>query len=216
MPDVTEQPTAVPAADVEQVEAETTAPSKVEQTPLTPEVTEQPPIRQVPYEALHAERNKRKELERQLAEYKGQQQIQQYDPNDIESLLAHPFVQDLLIKDAKRELKDFASDLLDKSYPNFPKAIRTAILKNSRGFVNESTADLETAKLDLQDYIESIAQEVQAEAPQPKAAFPVAATNSGVSKPGSNANVSKILQKPVDEWSEEEAATVEEHLKKSK
>lgn len=216
MPDVTEQITAVPAG-MEQVEAETTAPSQVEKTPLTPEAPETPTERTVPYGALHAERTKRKELERQLAEAQGRQQYQQYDPNDMENLLAHPFVQDLLIKDAKRELADYARDTLDKQFPNFPKAVRTAILKNARGFVNESTQDLETAKLDLLDYIEAIAQEVSEVPPQSKATFPVAATNTGASKPGVRpAQVEAIVHKPVDEWTEEEVAIVNEYAKKSK
>jgi len=120
-----------------------------------------------------------------------------------------PFVQELILKDAKRELTDYTRDELDK-FPAIPAVVKKAILSNVRGWVNEDTSDVETAKLDILERIEAIAAEI--EVPPAKKGFPVATTNlpSTESSKANPNEVQKILDKPIDEWTKEEEATVDE------
>ena len=201
-----EEPTEAPVEQPSQVAEETTPDV---QTP------EQPAERQVPLSALADERKKRQELQRELAQLKTGNQMSQYDPTDLEQVMQHPLVQELILKDAKRELSDYTRDLLGQ-YPTVPELVKKAILKNVRGFVNEATSDVETAKVDILEYVESLAAEAGA-VPQPKG-FPIATTNLPTAE-SSTANlneVNKILDKPVDELSEEELKTLGDYHKKSK
>lgn len=200
------------------VETETTdqLPQAEEQT-AAPDLQVEQPEKTVPYSRFSEVNNKYKEMQRKLAEVEGSRKFEGYDPNDLEAVMGHPIVQELLIKDAKRELTDYARTTLE-SYPNLHPAVKKAILKNARGFVNELTSDVETAKLDLLEYIEGIAEEVEAQTtPTPKT-FPIAATNvSKTEQPGVRpADVSKILSKPVDEWTDEEANIVDAYTRNSK
>jgi hypothetical protein len=187
-----------------------TQPVEQTETPEVPETPEEPIVRQVPLSELLDERKKRQELARELAEAKVGNQVL---PNP--DVMQDPFVQELILKDAKRELIDHTRDLLDK-YPTIPEAVKKAILRNPRGYVNETTTDLETAKLDIAEYVETIAAETQPPAVQK--GFPVAATNlpSTESSKANPNEVQKILDKPIDEWTKEEEATVGEFSKKSK
>ena len=171
--------------------------------------------RTVPVSVVQKERKQRQELQRKIAELEGSQRLNQYDPNDMDTVLQHPFVQELLLKDAKRELTDYARETLD-SFPNFSQPLKKAILKNARGFVNENTTDIETAKLDLLEYIESIAEgEAQDTAtPTPKT-FPIAATNvSKTDVQGTRpAEIARILEKPIDEWTDADTEAVDRYTK---
>ncbi len=173
-----------------------------------------PSERTVPYSALAEERKKRQDLAREIAELRGQQRLAEIDPNDAD-VYQHPVVQDLLLKQAKQELSDFARGILDTK-SNIPSVIKKSILKNVRGFVNESTQDIETAKLDIQEFIESVEQEIVAEqAPKPKDNFVVAPSNASTIKAKETpAEVAKILAKPVEEWTDAEVATLERFKQK--
>lgn len=218
MDDVKPEIASTPQAESEPAEQPTQA---EEQTPETPEVS--PEIdavqeRTVPLTALQEERKKRQELQRQLAERERAQQMSQYDPEDIEQVLQHPLVQELILKDAKRELTDYAREATDQ-YPSLHPQVKKAILRNARGFVNETTTDLESAKIDLLEYIEELAADSGAEqvqAPQ-KQTFQVAATNVPTSQAtgAKPADVQNILNKPMDEWTDEEAQVVDAYSKKS-
>ena len=169
--------------------------------------------------ALKQERERVRELRRQLAEKESSQALSQLDPNDYEAWVSNPMSQELIIKVAKQELTDYAREALDQ-YPTLHPQVKKAILKNARGFVNESTTDVETAKIDLQEYIESIAEEANAEpeaqSKQPSKGFQVANTNVPSSEAGrvaSSKQVEAILAKPVNEWTDEDEATVAEHQK---
>lgn len=172
--------------------------------------------------ALRKEREQVRELRRKLAERESSEAMSQYDPNDLDSILSHPYVQDLIIKQAKQELTDYAREALG-NYPNLHPQVKKAILKNARGFVNETTTDVETAKLDLQDYIEEIVADEAAAEPEaqetqnPLKGFTVAKTNVPTTEPtGVKAEeVNAILAKPIDNWTDEEVATVEEYRKRN-
>jgi hypothetical protein len=203
---------------IESVEEQTVAP--VEQPSQvaeeeTPEVQSLPQVeRQVPLKELIEERKKRQEISRELAQLKTGNQMSKYDPNDLETIMQHPMVQELILKDAKRELNDYTRDLLGQ-YPTVPELVKKAMLKNVRGFVNENTADVETAKIDILEYVEALAAETTP-APVQKG-FPVAATNLPTTESSTaNSNeVNKILNKPVDEWSKEEEAALGEFAKRT-
>lgn len=191
-------------------------PQPEEQTTETEEV-EAPQERTVPLKALEAERKRRQEFQRKLAEVEGNQKLNGYDPEDLSAVMQHPFVQEMLIKQAKQELTDYARTTLDL-YPGLHPAVKKAILGNARGFVNESTTDVETAKLDLAEYIESIAEEAETQNPSIPKSIKVAATN--VSKTDIQgmrpAEIQKILDKPLDSWTDEEATAVEQYSKSTK
>jgi hypothetical protein len=121
------------------------------------------------------------------------------------------------LKDAKRELTDYTRDLMDK-YPTVPEAVKKAILRNPRGYVNESTQDVETAKLDILEYVEGLAAEFEANQAPVQKGFPVAATNMPATEAATTGinEVSKILDKPVEDVTEDEHKALEEYRKRLK
>lgn len=201
--------------NAEQAPAEETAaqePQPEEQTTVEPQMEEVAPEKTVPYSRFKEVNSKFKEMQRRLAEVEGSQKLNQYDPNDTEQVLQHPLVQEMMIKQAKSELTDYARTTLDQ-YPNLHPAVKKAILGNVRGFVNESTTDVETAKLDLQDYIEGIAEEAEAQVSTPPKNVQVASTNVPKSDaPGAKpADVQRILDKPMTDWTAEEEKIVADY-----
>ena len=198
---------------VEQTTEEVSQPQ--EQT--TEETETVVPERTIPYGRFSEVNNKLKEAQRKLAEVEGSQKLSQYDPNDLEAVMGHPFVQEILIKQAKQELTDYARTTLE-SYPNLHPAVKKAILSNARGFVNETTTSVDQAKLDLQDFIDGLAEEADtATTPTPKA-IKVATTN--VSKTDVQgvrpAEIEKILDKPPLEWTDKDYEVVEEFKRTQK
>lgn len=170
----------------------------------------------VPFAALAAERKRRQELQRKNAEYEAARQYQTKqtgEGDDWNKILSHPYVQNMMLQQAKRDLSDFAKTVLDQ-YPQIPDPVRKAILKNPRGYVQETTQDIENAKLDLQEYVEALVDELGITEPAPpqKQAFQVAATNpSEVESKVTPKEVIKILEKPIDTWTDDEANTVAEY-----
>lgn len=194
------------------VEPVTTQPESQQVNETTEQHAPVTPVEKtIPYSRF-AEVNKGyREAQRKLAEYESKSKLSQYDPNDMEAIMAHPYVQELLIKQAKTELTTFASDLLD-SHPEIPDAVVKAIKANVRGFVKENTTDVESAKIDLQEYIESLIENV-GPVNKPKV-IPVASTTPKESPSGANpVEVQAILEKPLDEWTEEDAKTVDTYKK---
>lgn len=217
--DVKPQEEAIPQAESETAEQPSQPAEQTTDTPVvSPDVETQSQERTVPLNVLREERKKRQELQRQLAQRESESRLKQYDGEDINDILQHPMVQELILKDAKRELTDFARDTLDQ-YPNINPQLKKAILKNARGFVNENTSDLELAKVDLTEYIEEIAQEIeeQEQTETPSKGFKVASTNvpSSQNTDVKPEQIQKILDKPVDTWSEDETSAVEAYSKRS-
>lgn len=219
------KPTDAPASTMEApVETETTQPEpqqaketvvepKAPATPQAQPVPEMPADRSVPYKRFSEVNSKYKEAQRKLAELERTQQYGQYDPNDLNTILSHPVVQELMIKQAKSELTDYTKELLEQ-YPSVHPQVKKAILSNVRGFVKENTSDVESAKLDIADYIESIIQEQASTQPEKPKNFPVASTNAPTATKGVKpAEVEKILSKAVDSWTDEEAKMVEDYTK---
>lgn len=202
------------ATDVAPVEPVTTQPEPQQVNETTDTSGQKPAVqeaqeRMVPIRVVQEERKQRHEAQRKLAEYEQKSKLSQYDPNDTEALMAHPFVQELLIKQAKSELTTYAREKLD-GLPQVPEAVKKAILANVRGFVKETTSDVDSAKIDIDEYIESLLEEVTTQ-PQPKV-IPVASTQQKESASGATPMaVQEILETPVDEWTDEQAKIVDQY-----
>lgn len=163
--------------------------------------------------ALKEEREARKAAQRELAAAKGAKRLEGYQGDDLENVMNHPFVQDLLTKQATNELRDGAKLILSR-YPQIPKYVAEAILKNPRGYVGEETKDVDTGLMDIADYVESIAGNFQDPTPQPKT-VPVIGNNA-VSDQGAREDleIAKIKEIPPEEWTDEQAKAVSDYTKK--
>jgi hypothetical protein len=171
------------------------------QAPVSPVKPETAQVEKtIPYSRFQEVNNQLKEMRRKAAQEQASKGLQGYDPNDLETVRNHPYVQELELSKARTELRTGAEDILQR-YPNVPPSIRKAIIKNPRGYVNENTADVPTALLDIEDYIQEIASEFETPATAPKQ-FPIAGTNtpSNIQGSANPAEVQAILKKPVDEW----------------
>lgn len=227
--DVETQPVETPAA----------APTNSgNETPVAPEAPQgTPPV--VPEDlskaenenlkkALHESREREKTARREAAELKSKTAQSKYNPDDYQQWQAHPYSQELLVKVAKQELTDYARETLrDERYSAIPSVVKKAIEKNVRGFVNETTTDVDTAKVDLLDYIEGILEEQIATdaASKPVApaaqAFPIAAPNAAASEPtGTPKQIAEIMKKSVEELTDADDKILSDYLdtqeKKSK
>lgn len=211
--DVKENVSEAPAATGEETSGQEAQPA--EQTTVEPEApaSQEAQERMVPISVVQKERKQRQDLQRKLAEYESQSQLDQYDPTDTEAILAHPFVQELLIKQGKQELTDYAREVLEE-YGDLHPQVKKAILRNARGFVNETTTDVESAKIDLLEYIESIAEEAAAQPQAQPKTFPIASTNATADHSGVRpAEIAKIIAKPVDSWTDAEEEAVKAYSK---
>lgn len=165
-------------------------------------------------EALKQEREERKALQREIAQAKSQRSLEGYSQEDLEQIMSHPWVQELLLHQAETQLKEGAREILSQ-YPQIPKYIANAILKNPRGYVQPGTSDIDTALLDISDYIAEIAGEFgEGEIPGQKP-FPVAGTNvSAVPEEETTpAEIAALMKKPPEEWTDEEMKLAEEYQK---
>ena len=202
-----------PQPQVEQI-SQPVAPVKEAEGKPEADLSEAKPVeRTIPYTRFQEVNKRYRDLERKFNELGSKQKTAAYDPADLDSIRSHPYVQELELKNATAELRRGAEDVLSR-YPQLPDYLRKAILKNPRGYVNESTTDVPNALLDIEDYILDL-DAIQAEkAPEPKT-FPVAGMNNPAATQGSStpAEVQKIMGKPLDTWTEDEARLVGEHAK---
>lgn len=105
---------------------------------------------------------------------------------DLRTWANNPMTQDLLHKTAISELREGVRDILS-DYPDVPKALKDAVLKNPQGFVQPGTLHVEDALLDIEDYLDDYvgSDGNKAKAPETTAKeFPVAGTNSQTSSSG--------------------------------
>jgi len=163
----------------------------------------------IPYSRFREQNQRLREAERRLAEQESRSKLSKYNPNDVESIMAHPIVQELMLKDAKRELTDYTRGLLDQpQYATVHPSVKKAILANVRGWVKESTTDVETAKIDISEAIDGLIEEATG---QPQT-FPVSQTNTGIASPGTKpAEVARIINQPVDEITDDEAKSLKNY-----
>jgi len=158
--------------------------------------------------ALKQERERVKTLLREQADYKGRKVLENLPGDNLEEVMGHPMVQELQLKVAEFELKEGVKDILE-NYPDLPKALSSAILKNPRGYVNPATTDVQNALLDIQDYLEGIYPDFQATTRVQPKTVPVAGTNKVVGASGLNADIQEILTIPPEEWTPEQEAAIQ-------
>lgn len=208
------EPTPAPVAGSEPLQApESTAkaPAAEPQTPA--QSVQEPQEPTVPRSALLAERRK---WQKRLREREGQsgqdRQVPQYNPDDPNA--QSQYVQSLESQVAESQLKDKARDLL-KDYPELPKHIKQAILRNPLGFCKSGTKTVNAGVLDIQDYVEEIVEgleDVSGSQPTPKTVQVAGSNTPATSQPGATpADVQKILNKPVFEWTDAEVKLVSDY-----
>ena len=211
MSDVNDNVTVAPVADVTPVttvEPDTTQPQPQEVNKTAEPVV---PERSIPYKRFAEVNKSYKEAQRRLAEFENKTKLSQYTEDDMGAVMSHPYTQELAIKVAKYELTDFAKGQLDE-HPEIPEPVKKAILANVRGFVKETTTDVESAKIDIQEYIDSLVESNQIQ--QPPKTFPVATTKAQEATPGVRPiEISQILEKPMDEWTPDEFKLVDQYKK---
>lgn len=163
--------------------------------------------------ALKQERETIKSLRRQAAQDKGRSGLAGYgEEKDLEQVMSHPFVQDLLLKQAEGELKDGVKEILTQ-YPQIPKSVANAIIRNPRGYVKTGTTDVQNALLDIADYLEEIAPEFESNsAPRPKT-VPIAGNNAVDKETNKDVDMQKILDTPPEEWTPEQEKAVSDYIK---
>lgn len=165
----------------------------------------------IPYGRFREVNEALKEARRELAQLRGQEAYRGYSEEDLEQIFAHPFVQQLLLEQAENQLRRGAEEILSR-YPNIPKPIAKAIIRNPRGYVNPATTDVESALLDIDDYVASIAEEFGEGGTSEPKPFPVAGTNvSAVPEEETTpAEIAALMKKPPEEWTDEELRLAEE------
>ena len=197
------------------VEQETTAPETQQEEKTEVVVPEKPSVpaeRTIPYSRFQEVNKGYNDLKRRLAEIESRTKLGQVSEEDQAAIMSHPFVQELLVKQAKYELNEFTKGMLDE-HPEIPEAVKKAMLANVRGFVKETTTDVESAKVDIQEYIDSYADSLGEEKPQPKT-IQVASTQTKESASTARPmDIQRILDKPIDEWTDDEAQTVDKYKK---
>lgn len=218
---VTEQPVEQTTTPTATGETQTTAPAETPVTAVNPtaagEGNQSPSQIENLNKALKAERERSKAVQRELADLKGKSSLSSYDPEDMQSIMSHPFVQDLLLKQAESDIKVGVKDILDQ-YPQLPESVKKAIQRNPRGFVQPDTTDVQTALLDIQDYLEEIAagNTPLPTAPQPKT-VPIAQTNASVGpQKNIDAKLKAILAKSPEDMTSEDDALLAEYMAQNK
>lgn len=203
------EPTPALTAESELTSPEAPAPSQPAASQELATVTPEPKEQTVPREALIAERRK---WQRRLREAQSGQsrEIPQYNPQDPNS--QQQYVATLESQVAESQLKDKTRELL-KDYPELPKHIRQAILRNPLGFCKSGTRDVNHGVLDIQDYVEEILETENVSGQSTPKTVQVAGSNTpATSQPGATpADIQKILNKPVFEWSKAEIKLVSDY-----
>jgi len=170
----------------------------------------------VPYSRFQ-EINKKLRKAQQELETRGNR----YNPEDLDDIRQHPYVQDLEMKRAESDLRQGANEILER-YPDLPPIVKKAILRNPRGYVKADDQSVPEGLLSIEEYCEQVMEEVEAggtssSVSQPKQ-VPVAGSNEpGTTQIGSTpSEVDAILKKPVGEWSDDDMKIIDEYKKKNK
>ena len=166
----------------------------------------------VPRSALVQERRKWQKRMRDM-QRRSAQQPPSYQPDSNDDEGKQAYVRNLESQVAESQLKDKTRDLL-KDYPELPKNVKRAILRNPLGFCKPGTLDVTTGVLDIQDYVEELLEEVADEEPKttPKSVQVAGANTPVTSKPGATpAEVQKVFNKSIDNWTEADIKLVESY-----
>lgn len=176
------------------------------------------PDKSVPLETLLAERRKYKERIRALQRGQTDGSRQTAQPQQAQGQGIDPrYVQQLQTKVAIGELQEFARQKV-RDYPDLPKHLKRALVNNPRGFLKLDTQDVEGGKLDLEDFLDDEQERYEREQakvnpPAAKKEVQVAGGNTpdGTQPGATPADIQKILETPVDEWTKEQDQALKEY-----
>lgn len=165
----------------------------------------EPTERMVPYQALRDARDQLRNAKRELAGMRGRQATAGLDPDDLEAIKNHPYVQQLEQQSAVAQLRQGAEEILSR-YPQLPQHLARAILRNPRALIGPETASVPEALVDIDEYVQEIVDELGADTAATPKQVQVAGTNSpaGIQQGTSPAELDAILKKPVSEWTDED------------
>ncbi len=197
-----------------------TPPAASATPPATPPAE---PGQTVPYSRFKQINEAYKKSRRELAQLRGQSYLDQHGQptggqpqgkGTTEEIRNHPYVQGLEMKQAEADLRRGAEEML-QNYPQLPKHVKKAIIKNPRGFVQPATEDIQNGLIDIEDYVQDLVATIEGESGQPvtpKKQVPVAGTNTPAATQGGTtpADIQKILDKPPTEYTKEDIAKLEE------
>lgn len=199
-------------------EPTTTPPVESKETTPTPDKPGTEEERTVPLSVLIEERRKNRERIRALQQGRSTRgQSTDTSSQTAGSTIDQNYVAQLQTRVAISELQDFARQKV-KDYPDLPKYLKRAIINNPRGFIKTTTSNVEAGKLDIEDYLEDEQaryedEQLKANPPQPKKTVQVAGNNKpDAIQPGKTpADIQKILETPVDEWTAADKKTLAEY-----
>lgn len=202
----------VPQSNTEQTPSESSTDS---QNPALQGAEETTPERTVPYSALKEAREEIRRLKREYAKTS----TPQLDGADDEQIMSHPFVTGIMGKLAEYELKEGAKDILEH-YPQLPKNLTKQILRNPRGFLNSDTQDVPTGLLDIEEYVQQVAQAIQDQTtetnPQPTNVRVVENNSTNAGNSAKEMEIQEIMKIPSEDWTPEQLATVKSYTSKNK
>jgi hypothetical protein len=165
----------------------------------------EPQERTVPLSALRRERQK---YQQKLRELQSRNQPT-YSPDSPESKDA--YVRTLEGQVAESQLEKRARSVV-KEYPELPKAIKNAILRNPLGFCKPGTKDVDGGEDDIRDYVEDYLEEFAPEPAQPKSVQVAGGNTPAATQPGATpAQIQAILNKDVNSWTKEEIKMVDDY-----
>ena len=113
------------------------------------------------YKSLYeTEKQRRAGLDKKLSQLRKGSQQGGIDPNLPEDQRKDAELEQLRLEKAENQLKDEAKEIVER-YPELPKGVKNAILKNPRGFLNSTTQTIEDAVLDLEEYVANVVEEIE-------------------------------------------------------
>ncbi len=134
-------------------------------------------------------------------------------PEGLDEIRSHPYVQELEMKQSESQLRRGAEEIMG-NYPSLPKQVSKAILRNPRGYVKPDTQDVETGLLDIEEYIQEVMADLESVTPNGAGLkqVPVAGTNQPAANSSATpAEIQALLKKPVTDWTEAEAKLMEDY-----
>lgn len=192
--------------------------------PTKPEgATNQPPSGYVPQRQLNRTQEALRKTRAQLARERQARTTQNAGGQGQDGTPSgqgnEEYVRNLELKVAENDLRTGARKVL-KNYPQIPKSVRSAILKNPRGFVSPETEDVETGLMDIEDYVSGVAEQFgdpeAGAAPQGQQVpgqkqVKIAGTNNQDASQGGStpADVAEIMARPADTWTAEDKAKLD-------
>lgn len=162
--------------------------------------------------ALKQERERLREIRRSGMNGNRQSISNSEVPEDV---MNHPVFQEMLVKQAESELKQGVTEMLTR-YPNLPKNVAQALIRNPRGFVQPTTADVQNALVDIEEYIEDIYGEFTPQTPSPTPPSIKVMGGNQLNQSGSDVEIQALLKKPPESLTDAEMKILTDYAKRNK